>query len=175
MTGKFGWSLPAGCGTLPGEEDEGHVEWTTAANNAKKIFNWVGASTWGDVYRALYKGTSCGVTVGVVLDGDCDRYYCDDLYKLDITAPVTSVLISSIVEGVDCVTDTQEVFLTVKGTRKTGDIVKRIGAACDEVELEAGYIWQQTHGCPDCGLEGEWGGAMINPECATCGGAGAII
>jgi hypothetical protein len=36
-------------------------------------------------------------------------------------------------------------------------------------------LWDETHGCDDCGEEDEFGNRPINPECVSCGGAGAVI
>jgi DnaJ-class molecular chaperone len=38
------------------------------------------------------------------------------------------------------------------------------------VEEEAQEIWDSTHGCDDCGMDG-----AINPECKTCKGEGTIL
>lgn len=46
--------------------------------------------------------------------------------------------------------------------------------ALQAVEDEASYIWDQTHGCPDCGMEGEWGHPAINYDCPTCHGVGVV-
>ena len=32
------------------------------------------------------------------------------------------------------------------------------------VEKEATHIWNETHGCDDCGIESEFGGQAINPD-----------
>lgn len=181
--GKFGWSLPPGCGRLPGEDDI--PEWyTTAANNARALFRYFGADNWGQIYRALYKGTACGVTVGIALDGAERPVYCDHLYQYDIKAPVVEVHISSIVEGVDYGTDTHILNLAVRGTRKTGNVVKRLFALVQLVEDEARAIWDETHGCEVCAAHWQDTGLMVDwdsdyvpvwPECPDCKGAGAII
>ena len=175
---KFGWSYPAGAASdpfAPWNEQELPGEYTTAANNARKLFKHFGANTWGDVYRALYKGTDCGVSVSIAVEGAEKLFHGNDLYKFDCNAPVCAVQIGSIVEGVDFDCATLTLDLTQKGTRKTGNIVKRLFALVAEVEAEAKYIWQQTHGCDDCGIEGEWGHQAINPDCKTCKGFGWII
>ena len=53
-------------------------------------------------------------------------------------------------------------------------------AAADEAdkqkaEEEAEEIWNDTHGCPDCGPENDYGYRSINPACKTCKGEGMII
>ena len=175
--GIFGWSYPAGAANdpyAPYNQQENPPEWTTAQNNARKLFRYFGAKNWGDIYRALYKGSDCGVSVGISLQDDGKPVYCNDLYKYELNAPVYQINISSIVEGVDIDTETHAVSLTEKGTSKTGDIIKRLFAAVEKVEEEAKYIWDQTHGCDECGLEGEWGGNAINPNCKACKGEGEI-
>ena len=44
-----------------------------------------------------------------------------------------------------------------------------------DIQLEADVMWDETHGCEDCGPAGESGYTSINPDCETCGGEGAII
>lgn len=155
-----------------------------AGRYAQQIRRHFEAKTWGNVYRTLYKGTSCGVTVGVVLEGADHPLYCDDLYKIGFDQPVVAVHISSIVEGVDYGTDTEVVDLTEPGNRRTGTITARIFKACDLVEAEAESIWNQTHGCESCqahwiaeGVEdGEIDGAVpVWKECPDCQGCGTII
>lgn len=87
----------------------------------------------GEMYRAIYKYTDCGPSVGVCIqylevippDGfheypsEIERskwVYCDDLYKLGTWADmahrgelITAICVSSIVEGVDQTTDTHEI------------------------------------------------------------------
>jgi hypothetical protein len=76
-------------------------------------------------------------------------------------------IIGSIVEGVDAEVPAREVYLPCKG--------EDIDMAIADVESEAEYIWQQTHGCDACALEGEWGGRAINQDCKECNGEGTII
>lgn len=180
MTTKFGGSYPPGAANDPCApyNQTGDPDWyVTATRNARKVFRYLGAKNWGDIYRAIYKGSDCGVTIGIVLENDQDEtYYNDDLYKFDAKAPVIAILVSSIVEGVDAGTDTVKIDITKKGTRKTGDIIKRLFAGVEEVEAEARYIWDQSHGCEDCGVgEGEFGELAVNPECKSCKGHGILI
>jgi hypothetical protein len=178
--GKFGWSYPPGAANdphAPYNQSEDPSWYVTATRNAESIFRYFGAKNWGQVYRALYKGTDCGVSIGIKLESENDEtYYCDDLYKFDVKTPVVAILISSIVEGVDATTETVEINITKKGTRKTGTIIKRLFAACEAVEKEAKYIWDQSHGCEDCGVgEGEYGEFAVNPKCKSCHGRGIVI
>lgn len=153
--------------------DDNVPEWyTTATRNAASIFRNFGAKTWGDVYRAFYDSNSLSLRIGFE-DGDIKVN--DELYDFDRTAPVIIVMVGSIVEGVDVECRTLTVDLTAKGTRKTGNVVKRLYAAAHEVKSEADYIWSQTHGCPKCKTEGEWGHDAINPKCRSCKGQGTIL
>ena len=44
-----------------------------------------------------------------------------------------------------------------------------------DIQLEADAMWDETHGCEDCGPADCSGYTPINPECGTCGGGGTII
>ena len=97
--------------------------------------------------RAVYKGTDCGAW-------------------LKIRTPDT-IQLGSIVEGCDFGTETRT--LTWPFT------AKEFWDALDEIEREAAYIWDQTHGCECCHMEGEWGHDAIDPLCKNCRGQGAVI
>ena len=174
--GTFGWSYPPGADSDPyapyNEMDE-PPQCTTARRNTAKLFAAFDAKDWYAIYRNLYDNTECGVTLGVVLSNGVVRYN-NELKGLRADVPCIEIQISSIVEGVDIDCRTISVDLSKKGTRKTGDIVKRLYAAVQEVEDEAKDIWTQTHGCDDCGVEGDWGYPAINPDCDTCKGLGEI-
>ena len=95
----------------------------------------------------VYKGTNCGAWLGI--------------------QDSRTIMVGSIVEGCD--------FGTESHTLEWPFTKEAFWAALDDVESEARYIWDQTHGCNDCGIEGEWGHLAINPECKTCHGGGAVI
>lgn len=44
-----------------------------------------------------------------------------------------------------------------------------------DIQLEAEALWDETHGCEDCGPRDCSGHIAINPDCETCGGEGTII
>ena len=44
-----------------------------------------------------------------------------------------------------------------------------------DIQLEADTLWDETHGCEDCGPADCSGYTAINPDCKTCGGGGTII
>ena len=116
--GIFGWSLPPGCGTLPGEEDE-HQD----NSIVEKAFSGYGSPY--EVYRYTYKYTDCGPMVGFQIsyweqippDGFnewggekqvSEWVYGDNLRKLgtwkdmaDMGILILAISVSSIVEGVD--------------------------------------------------------------------------
>jgi len=96
----------------------------------------------------VYKGTDCGAWLQI-----------DDS---------TSITVGSIVEGCDF--GASPVSISWPFTKD------KFWESLQEVEDECKYIWEQTHGCDDCGGgEGEWGHPAINPNCPTCKGHGAII
>jgi hypothetical protein len=71
-------------------------------------------------------------------------------------------LVGSIVEGTDAEVTASPVYLPC-----TADDLDN---AVQYVEDETSLVWDQTHGCDDCGMDGG-----INPDCETCGGEGAIL
>lgn len=97
--------------------------------------------------RRVYKGTDCGAW-------------------LQIAGPIT-IKLGSIVEGCDFDCETQ-ILQWPFGNKVFWD-------ALDKIEMEASYIWDQTHGCDDCNSEGEWGHSAVNPNCKTCKGKGVCI
>ena len=183
--GKFGWSLPPGCGKLPGEEDE---QWDNSS--LKEAFG--DYSEPFQLYKASYDNTDCGITLGVqvdyYLDEECEypqkqtkTIYNDDLYDLgtwdDMNKRgelITAILVSSIVEGVDWDTDT--IVVNCKpGEFKPIQISDAYWKAVENVEKQAKEIWDNTHGCDDCPEDPETGYHIIDPNCKTCHGEGTII
>ena len=77
------------------------------------------------------------------------------------------VQLGSIVEGVDNTTEIRELLFPF--TEEAWD------QAVKAVDDEAETLWQETHGCPACGIEGEFGGTAINPDCEACKGEGVIL
>jgi hypothetical protein len=72
------------------------------------------------------------------------------------------IRIGSIVEGTDAeVTPVELLYPFTKD-----DLDKAI----ERVEIEASHIWDETHGCDDCGMDG-----AINPNCESCHGQGTIL
>ncbi len=164
--GIFGWSLPPGCGTLPDEEPE-------QLNNQYFAEAFPDYSGPGELYRALYKYTACGPSLGVTISfieelppdgfsdfgGEREAYrtlYCDDLYKLGTWADmdargelITAFQIGSIVEGVDY--DCQTIELDADQLdEEPGEFHDRFMKAVDDVNDEANSIWMDTHACDTC-------------------------
>ena len=78
-------------------------------------------------------------------------------------------MVGSIVEGVDEEAETQYVYLPCTA--------EDLDAAVANVERDAEFIWQQTHGCEKCAERNgwEWPGCAIDEECPECGGNGVVI
>tara|TARA_R110002020_G_scaffold434121_1_gene644277 strand:+ start:373 stop:738 length:366 start_codon:yes stop_codon:yes gene_type:complete len=106
-----------------------------------------GEEKFSQVERATYKYTNCGA-------------WCREIHG--------GIEVGSIVEGVDEGTDTHALEYPFK--------ISEFWDALQAVEDEALEIWNDTHGCEDCGMEHpEYGSQMINPDCKTCKGQGQII
>lgn len=86
---------------------------------------------------------------------------------LDVVTLRPGVGVGSTVEGIDATTETHE--LTFPFTDK------QFWAAVQAVEDEASALWNDTHGCDDCGDEDEFGNRPVNPQCKTCSGNGTVI
>jgi hypothetical protein len=99
--------------------------------------------------RRLYKDTTCGAWLKVI----------DDDPDVNVRA---GVLIGSIVEGTEACTMSRSLTFPFSAD----DYQEAVRA----VEEEAQEIWDSTHGCDDCGMDG-----AINPECKTCKGEGTIL
>ncbi len=107
----------------------------------------LGGATEEVAKKAVYKGTACGAWLE----------FKDD-----------SVVVGSIVEGVDYGTDSYP----LKYPFGEDDF----WSALTVVESEANEIWRRTHGCDGCDMENpETGERAINPNCESCGGEGAVI
>lgn len=108
-----------------------------------------------NVQRRLYKSTDCGAYLAL---GD------------------GTLVIGSIVEGVDYGTEEHTLTMAEYLDMDEGDLAKYLDRTIRSVEEEAGSIWMETHGCEDCGDEDpETGYTPVDPECSTCGGHGVVI
>lgn len=115
--------------------------------NAKDLADYFGCEpTESSMSKGIYKGTSCGAWLSLEEDG---------------------IKIGSIVEGVDEYAETQ----CLPFPFSTAKLMEAIQA----VENDADRIWNETHGCDDCGMEDEFGRRHVNPNCKTCKGEGTVI
>ena len=148
-------------------------------NNTEQLDNRYYAEAFPDadspseLYRQVYKYTSCGAYLSVQIeyyktiepDGFNEFPFdqlvsewvdCGELSRLgtwkDMDSQgvlVTALLVGSIVEGVDYGTDNIEV--EAKQTDEDpSDYRTRFDAALTEVEQQADSIWNDTHGCESC-------------------------
>lgn len=127
----------------------------------------------GDLYRQTYKYTECGPWLSAriqyikVLEPDgFDDYpheqeveewiHSNELYRLGTWADmdsqgilVTALMVGSIVEGVDFGTAEYELEIN-QLDEWPKDFAKRFYKAVEEVNDEANFIWNDTHGCETC-------------------------
>ena len=128
------------------------------------------SSPW-NLYRATYKYTECGPSVGMEINGK--RLYCSDLPN-EWVGEITLIMVSSIVEGVDEETECYEIDVDASDNLngEYWDTVER-------VNREARAIWDNTHGCETCaelmGVEYEIGNTPVFKHCPSCGGHGEVI
>lgn len=130
------------------------------------------------IYRGAYKYSACGVSVGFLIadgKGGAKWSYCSSLPDTPIdelmrTAEVVAACVTGYVEGTDV--DCQPIILqSTRDKRLTPDDWY---SAIESADAEAKEIWNDTHGCDDCGDENEYGSRAINPKCKTCKGQGVI-
>lgn len=94
-----------------------------------------------EVYRAIYKATPCGPTIGFRVNGKW--IYNDDLYSLPpwpvyaMTGCIDGVSVSSIVEGSD---------VEVPGEKLTGDFTEaQFWNLVEQVNKEATFYWDRDN------------------------------
>ena len=118
-------------------------------NNLKEFLEarGCGEKDFSDVKRATYKYTTCGAWIAQSSDG---------------------ITIGSIVEGCDEGTSVYTLDYPFE--------IDLFWDSLDKVDKEAEKIWDETHGCADCGEENpETGHTAINFQCKTCEGEGIIL
>ena len=122
-----------------------------------------------DIERTVYKYTNCGAWFSFEgrSNGGWDHWGEVQLRDDSLYNSGGEVTVGSIVEGVD--------YGTEGHTLQFPFTLVEFNQALDDVEAEAELIWNDTHGCDDCGIESEFGGQAINPDCPTCKGEGIII
>lgn len=179
---------------------------------AEQAFNYV--DSLHELYRLTYKYTDCGPWLSALVeyyeiiepDGFNDYpsdklvskwVHSDELHTLGTWKTMQergillrSLMVGSIVEGVDECTDNYEIpcqpDVLEKEERQEdeGDLantLKRMfDRAVEAVDIEAESIWHDTHGCDTCAKhwgkeEGCDGDTNIWLDCPECHGDGAII
>lgn len=113
--------------------------------NVNDLAKEIGIEVEG-IKKSIYKYTNCGAWIELKHG---------------------KIQMGSIVEGVD--------FGTQTYTLEYPFSAKEFWGTLESIEHEAEEIWNDTHGCEDCGEEGEYGYIAINPNCKTCNGEGEII
>jgi hypothetical protein len=169
-------------------------------NNRYFIEAFPDAESPAELYRQVYKYTSCGAYLSVTIEytkvsGTCfDDYHeqieqktinCDDLPLLGTWQDmdqrgelVVSFTVGSIVEGVDYGTEDIEV-ISNQLEEEPKEFRKRFDKALEEVEKEAESIWNETHGCESCA--NHWGIDLneefspIWTDCPDCKGSGTTL
>ena len=164
------------------------------------------------LYRRVYKYSDCGAYLSVLINyvevlepSGLDDYpheversqwiHSDELAKLGTWAEmdhrgvlVTGFLLGSIVEGVDQETGVYELEVR-QLDEEPKQFAERFYKALEDVEREAEFIWNQTHGCETCAkhwqvdeyhgdAEFTWGLDGVTPvwkDCPDCNGYGAVI
>ncbi len=114
--------------------------------------NSVMAENSARLSRRIYKDTACGAWA--------------DFMRHDVADPWI-FRVGSIVEGIDAEIMPETVALPCSP--------EDLDCAVRCVEDAAQSLWNETHGCEDCGEERETGYRSINPDCAACDGEGTIL
>ena len=138
-----------------------------------------------EFYRAKYKYTDCGPSVGLLVQGR-GWLWCDRLRDLGTFADmrargetVEALAVSSIVEG----TDAEVPAIEATWEEIQADPWSRIDGIVDEIDRAAQEIWSDTHGCDACAAHWreEWehedieAGCPVWDECSECGGDGIAL
>ena len=160
------------------------------------------AESPAELYRQVYKHTDCGAYLSVqiqyfkTLEPDgfnefpfdklvSEWVHCGELSRLGTWKDmdqqgvlVTTLLVGSIVEGVDEGTDNIEVK-TKQLDEEPSEYRSRFYAALKEVEEQAESIWQDTHGCETCAknfeIDLDEEHSPVWTECPDCKGHGISI
>ena len=140
-----------------------------------------------EMYRAFYKYTACGPSMGICVDNEWT--YCDRLRRFgdfeqmeQKGMKVYALMFSSIVEGTDQEVPAQEIRQDFATSDLFWDAVE---AVVESIDKEAHDIWLDTHGCDTCAAhwnkeaqieEGhsvyEFGDCPVWDKCPDCDGDG---
>ena len=141
-------------GYCSGISDKKYYQYSGKPTNPSELWElWMGDKlSIGDAQRqlerSLFKYTRCGCCIG---------FYHDHLS------------VNGYVEGWDGELPT----IDLEWGRFT---IKQFNQAVEVADQQGVDMWNDTHGCPDCGIgESEYGGLCVNPECKSCEGAGEVI
>ncbi len=114
--------------------------YANAVDNSKALLEPLGCKTWGNFYKAVYKGTACGPTIAVRFFDSDVAYYNDELYKFAADKPALKISVSSIVEGSDVEVPAIHVDMTEEDAHKTfWNIV-------ETVNRQATELWDEANG-----------------------------
>lgn len=111
--------------------------------NIQELADHVGAARADDaaIRRRLFKDTSCGI---------------------GFASTETGIVVAGYCEGTDDCCPEHALDYPF-----TADAFDEAVKAADE---DGCRLWDETHGCEDCGLDG-----AVNPECPTCKGEGEVL
>lgn len=123
----------------------------TMIKNLRELAEHVGAGkTEGtdkeiaaSIARRLYKDTESGICFHAPAEGD-------------------RVVVSGYCEGVDAECPPYEIMFPIDSDE--------FDSTVETADADACSMWNDTHGCEDCGLDG-----AVNPECETCDGDGIVL
>ena len=196
--GKFGWSYPPGCNSVPGDEPD-----PPCAICRKVIDSPVDPCTCPECPGCGEIGNpDCYGKAGHLPDLEAPKWIdtlSDLLFAVegdrgdgmdgdDMAKRIARRLYKSTSCGISFWTDGGRVIVTgyCEGTDREcqGHAITYpfreadFWAACDEADADGCAVWNETHGCEKCWPEGEYGEhdeRPINPGCPECKGQGTII
>lgn len=140
-----------------------------AIRSLADLCEYLGADSPRDLNRRIYEDTDCGASISLYLeDGRALHNGWRELDTLPLDTPLRGFTIQSIVEGIDATADGEMVLLPCRH--------RDVDVAIQWVEDEARRLWDETHGCEDCGTgDTETGYHPINPDCTSCHGQGTVF
>ena len=147
------------------------------------------------LYRAVYKATPCGPSLGVTVYGEFPAdpgqsahrtFYCDDLKELGTYQDmrengllIMGLHVGSIVEGTEQACETLHLEWNPWDT-DPWDLKDEFWRMVEQVDQEADQIWRATHECDTC--RELWGDEFMDDEqipahedCPDCQGEGTVL
>ena len=107
------------------------------------------------ISKRLYKSTECGISFCVTLGGSEDNPYEDGISLVGYC------------EGLDWCIPSRKLKFPF-----TSDEFWSVVELADQDGRE---MWDETHGCEDCGEEDEYGYIPVRLTCQSCHGYGVIL